>query len=820
MSTTIADALRLILEPGQVTELRALDAVTHGYRRPHVESGYFDDVEKLAAAAASITTAKGIYFTPNPVKPALLARAANRIRPAGKDPLTSDHDTTARRWLLIDCDPVRPAGISAMDDEHLAARERAVRICKDLQARGWPWPILSDSGNGAHLLYRIDLPTDDGGTVQKCLEALAAEYDDEAVTIDQTVYNPARIWKLYGTWARKGDSTPERPHRQASIIKAPEPLELVSRGLLEALAAESTTATQPANTTRPAASRRGRINESPDALKTYLASCGVDVKAVKERKRAGHVLVLDRCPMNPDHGKGSDTAVVLLSDGTVGFECKHNGCADHKWRDLRAKIDPERVQLAPKVKAPPEPAAPILPFTPFPVAALPEPVRGFVRKASRAIGCDPSYLGLPLLAGLAAAVGNTRRIRLKRGWSEPAILWAVIVGDSGTLKSPALELALRAIRRRQRGAMKQYKQAAEAYQTDLAHYEREMTAWKRSKTETDPPVKPAYPVADRYWADDVTVEALAVLLLNQWRGLLLPRDELSGWLGSFDRYSQGKGGDAAKWLEMFGGRPMMVDRKSGNQPTIYVDRAAVSIAGGIQPETLRRALGVEHRENGLAARLLLTYPPRKAKRWTEADIDPATEADIENVFNRLYDLQPDTDDDGEPRPRIVTMTPTGKAAWVTFYNEHATEHADLSGDLSAAWSKLEGSAARLALVVHFVRWAADDATLADPDRVDETSIAAGVELSRWFGHETRRIYGILGESEDDRDRRRLAEWIERRGGGVTVRELTHGPRQYRGNGQVRATGGARGEYQTVVDEDASETLLEHCMDGELRGGGR
>jgi len=27
------------------------------------------------------------------------------------------------------------------------------------------------------------------------------------------VFNPARICKLYGTLSRKGDSTPERPHR-------------------------------------------------------------------------------------------------------------------------------------------------------------------------------------------------------------------------------------------------------------------------------------------------------------------------------------------------------------------------------------------------------------------------------------------------------------------------------------------------------------------------------------------------------------------------------------------------------------------------------
>ena len=68
-----------------------------------------------------------------------------------------------------------------------------------------------------------------------------------------------------------------------------------------------------------------------------------------------------------------------------------------------------------------------------------------------------------------------------------------------------------------------------------------------------------------------------------------------------------------------------------------------------------------------------------------------------------------------------------------FYNEHAREQVELSGDLAAAWSKLEGYAARFALLVHLVRAESGDTTLADASTVDEPSITAGVILSRWFG---------------------------------------------------------------------------------------
>lgn len=456
------------------------------------------------------------------------------------------------------------------------------------------------------------------------------------------------------------------------------------------------------------------------------------------------------------------------------------------WLDERECVEPDELRteiqrLADEAEpwTPAEVDPPAQVFKPFPVDALPEPVALFVRKAATAIGCDPCYIALPLLSALAAAIGNTRRIELKPGWSEPAVIWTAIVGDSGTMKSPAMELALKPVRERQRKAMIEYAEADRQYRDEQLTYERELAAWKKRKDEAPPPMEPQQPSADRCWCDDATVEALAALLLKQWRGLLMIRDELAGWVNGFDRYAQGKGGDVAKWLEMFGGRSMMVDRKTGNPPTLYVPRAAVSITGGIQPATLSRSLGVQHRENGLAARLLVAMPPRKPKRWTEAGISPSDERPLAEVFERLYSLQPNTNADGEPQPVLVRLNEAGKHAWIEFYEQHSEEQAELTGDLSAAWSKLEGYAARLALVVHLVRWAAGDPTVADADRVDDTSINAGVKLSRWFGYEAQRVYAMLDETDEQREDRELVEWIRHKGGSVSVRDLTHGLRRYR-----------------------------------------
>ena len=219
----IIRALNLWFSPGDVFEVRVLDAVTADYRREHVESGYFDSahINSVPEALKRLLSYRGVYVTVNPVNPDLLARAVNRIRPAGKSPTTADSDVLARRWLLIDCDAVRPTGVSSSDAEHDAALAKAREVRDGLTSLGWPAPVVTDSGNGAQLMYRVDLPTNDGGLIQSVI-AEVAKASSDAVKIDLTVHNPARIWRLPGTQNCKGDSIPARPHRMAKIIAVPQ----------------------------------------------------------------------------------------------------------------------------------------------------------------------------------------------------------------------------------------------------------------------------------------------------------------------------------------------------------------------------------------------------------------------------------------------------------------------------------------------------------------------------------------------------------------------------------------------------------------------
>lgn len=339
----IVEALELLTEPGQVIELRIPNAQRRGNR---TDAGYFNDLQALAKVATDQGRGQsaGVYFTLNPMNPALLARAENRLEAWAKN-TTQDTDILYRRWLPIDADPVRPSGISSTEEEHTAALERAAKVRDWLTAKGWASPLPADSGNGAHLLYRLpDLPnTDENKTLlQRCLEALGALFDDDRVWIDTTVHNASRIWKVYGTLAAKGDHTEDRPHRWARILEKPETIAPVTLEQLQALAAMLP---EPAQT--PTQYRNGyRGTATPLDLEEWIRAHNLNVGAPRtwtSSQGQSKRWVFNVCPWNPAH---TDKSAYLLQfpSGAISAGCHHNGCSGQDWHSLREMFDGPKEQ--------------------------------------------------------------------------------------------------------------------------------------------------------------------------------------------------------------------------------------------------------------------------------------------------------------------------------------------------------------------------------------------------------------------------------------------------------------------------------------------
>ncbi len=268
----VVRSLNLFVGKGNIAEIRIMNAF--GVRGRN-DSGYFDNFAQAAGALQQYAVSPknpGIYFVLNPFDAELMARASNRFQERATD-TTQDVDIKARRWFFIDCDPKRKTGISSTAEEWEAAKVKAEAVQTWLTGEiGFPEPIVCSSGNGFHLHFLMELPSDDESKtlVRNCLRAIAAKFDDDVVTIDTKVFNAARICKLYGTMARKGDHTEHRPHRMSEILSVPDSLDCVPAfSLLELAQLAPPEKTKPAS--QPEKKQRKAGKSPVDRAAAYLS---------------------------------------------------------------------------------------------------------------------------------------------------------------------------------------------------------------------------------------------------------------------------------------------------------------------------------------------------------------------------------------------------------------------------------------------------------------------------------------------------------------------------------------------------------------------
>lgn len=367
-------------------------------------------------------------------------------------------------------------------------------------------------------------------------------------------------------------------------------------------------------------------------------------------------------------------------------------------------------------------------------------------------------------------------------WQVKPILWTAVIGESGTAKTPAFNLALQPVIERQAEAHQINRDAIERYDLESMAYESELKQWKKkaSKSEflpADEPIKPESPNRITYCVSDVTVEALAPLFSENPRGFLLHRGEIAGWIGDFDKYKSGGGGsDEQHFLSMYNASAIQVHRK-GTQKDIFVPQAALSITGGIQPGILKRVMSDRQKQSGFLARFLLAYPERKVKEFPGSDISESQLNGMKDLFACLGCLEPASTEGGATVPVSVPMSEAALNEYKAFFNDNALETSCLQDEYSAAWSKLEEIPIRLALIFHCVE---NTTAFQESRKISAATMKAAIKVTEWFKKEVMRVYALfqvdLANSERDRLTEKRIAWIEKRGGVVTFREVQQGNR--------------------------------------------
>lgn len=498
-----------------------------------------------------------------------------------------------------------------------------------------------------------------------------------------------------------------------------------------------------------------------------------------------------------------DARVKLASVGTVASEAAilkleplPAGGDVSDWLDLGGTLDHliglgEMVLGEAGSEATPQPALAVveatqelrpMPMVAFPTEVMPASLAALIDAAAEAMLVPPEFVGVPLLVLAGAAIGNAWELELKAGWREGPNLYAAIVADPGSKKTPALKLATRPIYAIQRELHNRYTEEKKRHDAELA-------AWEASNKK-DRGAKPEAPAYPHVVTTDATTEALAGMLASG-KGLALHRDELVAWVLSMDQYRSGKGSDRQHYLSMWSRAPIKIDRKSRPDP-IIVDRPCLAVVGGIQPDVLPDLVGGEGRDDGFLDRLLWCYPDLDEDRWTDASVDARLEDAAGRLFIDLYRLDGQEMPSGDVLPRVARLDAGALALWREWYDVHAAEGRsdDLAPSLRGTWAKLPSQLARLTLILHVAR--AVDAGEQVGAWVPERTIADAADLVEFFKDHARSALAAVKTTRSKLDARIL-------------RALESGPLRTRDI--FAALGGGR------VKADRLKSALENLVEG-------
>lgn len=271
----------------------------------------------------------------------------------------------------------------------------------------------------------------------------------------------------------------------------------------------------------------------------------------------------------------------------------------------------------------PEPLADALPdVMQFDLELMPESFRPLVQDVAERLSVPPDFPAVVAIVTLAGVTNRRAVIQPKQNddsWIVVPNLWGGIVAPPGMLKSPVIASMTKPAHDIEKEWRETYESEQQAYNAALELQEQEIKAWQ-SQSQTalrkgqTRPAKPKSslrpPVLRRLLTSDATFEALHSVLSENPAGILVLRDELTGWLAGLER--QGREQERSFYLECWDGNsPFTIDRIGrGN---VYVPHACISLLGGIQPAPLRDYMTAALRDgkanDGLMQRFqVLVYP--------------------------------------------------------------------------------------------------------------------------------------------------------------------------------------------------------------------
>jgi putative DNA primase/helicase len=396
------------------------------------------------------------------------------------------------------------------------------------------------------------------------------------------------------------------------------------------------------------------------------------------------------------------------------------------------------------------------------------PIWPLLNELAEGAGAPVDYVALGYFSAAASLIGGRRRVRpyVEADWSEPCILWCGLVGDPSNNKSPALDRTTGALRELEREHAELHSSTVRGWHADVERAKVERSAWQAQVKEAsgsglstpplpDDAVEPPAPQRRRLLVQDSTPEKLAEILSGNPSGTLHLRDELAGWLTSFDRYTPG---GREFWLEAFGGRPFVIDRKSSPE-SIHIPFNGVSVVGGIQPEKLADALfGRGKPDDGLVSRFLWAWPDRPPYARPRRGSDNGV---LATIYRRLDGLGWGIDGNGKNIAVTLALEPKAADIFEKFERENRDVGDEAVGLFKSFCGKLPGLVLRLSLVSELARWGYEGGP--ELRAIGAQTVAAVAEFIEDYARPSaQRVFGDAALSPVDRNGAVLARYILKR----------------------------------------------------------
>jgi hypothetical protein len=408
------------------------------------------------------------------------------------------------------------------------------------------------------------------------------------------------------------------------------------------------------------------------------------------------------------------------------------------------------------------------PVIAFSEELLPDSLRPLVADVAERMQVPMDYPAVVVVLCLAGAVNRRAAIQPKAndtGWVIVPNLWGGIIAPPGFMKSPVIQAATRPLNQIQTEWRRKHEEALEEYAREKEEYELRRAAWKEQYKAASkngnaapdrPEDEPEQPRLRRLIVNDATFEALHQTMSENPAGILVIRDELTGWWSQLDR--AGREGERAFCLQAWNGDTEHTIDRIG-RGTIHVEACCMSMLGGITPGRLRSylvdALEDGPSNDGLIQRFQLLVWPDTVPDWNYVDRAPdaASEQGAARVFRRLVEL----DAENPARLRFASD------AQELFIEWFAELEAKIRGDelhpaLISHLSKHRSLMPSLAVLFHLAEAAARGG---DSDTVSVRHTRQAAAWCDYLESHARRVYSCI-VTPQLRAARELADKIKHR----------------------------------------------------------